>query len=111
VTKLNPAGSGLLYSTYLGGSSADIGFGIAVDAACDAYVTGYTGSTDFPTTAGAFQTTNYGIADAFVTKLNPAGSGLLYSTYLGGSSSDIGQGIAVDAAGDAYVSGYMWDAG
>jgi hypothetical protein len=106
VTKLNPAGSGLSYSTYLGGSSGDQGFGIAVDASGDAYVTGRTGSTNFPTTGGAFQTTLAGGNDVFVTELNHAGSGLLYSTYLGGSDDDRGYGIAVDAAGDAYVTGY-----
>jgi hypothetical protein len=109
VSKLNPQGSGLLYSTYLGGSSnGESGIGIAVDSAGSAYVTGYTGSTDFPTTAGAFQTTSSGSYDVFVSKLNPQGSGLVYSTYLGGSSSgnvDEGFGIAVDSVGDAYVTG------
>jgi hypothetical protein len=93
------------YSTYLGGSGNDQGIGIAVDAAGNAYVAGNTTSTNFPTTAGAFQTTNQGSHDAFVTKLNPTGSGLLYSTYLGGSGDDYGNGIAVDGAGDAYVTG------
>ncbi|HYW98673.1 MAG TPA: SBBP repeat-containing protein, partial [Candidatus Elarobacter sp.] len=107
VTKLNPAGSApLVYSTYLGGSGDDVGQGIAVDAAGNAYVTGYTGSTNFPTTAGAFQSANAGGNDAFVTTLNPAGSApLVYSTYFGGSSDDFGFGIAVDAAGNAYVTG------
>src|SRR5207245_2772446 len=94
VTKLNPLGSGLVYSTYLGGSNSDEGFGITVDAAGDAYVTGSAGSTDFPTTIGAFQTTSVNTA-AFVTKLNSLGSGLAYSTYLGGSDFDRGLGIAV----------------
>ena len=78
----------LVYSTYLGGSGDDRGQGIAVDAAGNAYVTGFTVSTDFPTTLGAFQTTFGGAVDgvdAFVTKLNPTGSALVYSTYLGGS--------------------------
>src|SRR6266480_3153824 len=105
VTKLNPAGSAPVYSTYLGGSSDDVGYGIAVGAAGDAYVTGITHSTTFPTTPGAFRRANAGSDDAFVTKLNPAGSGPLYSTYLGGSSDDFGFGIAVDAAGNAYVTG------
>ena len=91
VTKLNPTGSALVYSTYLGGSGNDDGYGIAVDSAGNAYVTGATGSTDFPTTPGAFQTTcnggNYCAKyDAFVSKLNPTGSALVYSTYLGGNS-------------------------
>ncbi len=107
VTKLNLAGSApLVYSTYLGGSSDDRGFGVAVDSSGNAYVTGYTTSTDFPTTPGAFQTTYAGGADVFVTKLNPAGSTpLLYSTYLGDSGQDIGQAIAVNASGNAFVTG------
>ena len=96
----------LVYSTYLGGSDEDVGFGIAVDAAGNAYVTGETSSTDFPTTAGAAQTTYAGGSDAFVTKLDATGSGLVYSTYLGGSDGDIGLAIAVDGAGSAYVTGY-----
>ena len=84
----------------------NFGLDIAVDAAGSAYVTGLTDSTDFPTTAGAAQTTHAGGGvDAFVTKLNATGSGLVYSTYLGGSDGDIGHGIAVDAAGSAYVTG------
>jgi len=110
VTKLNPAGSALVYSAYLGGSGFDNGAGIVVDAAGNAYVTGFTASTDFPTTAGAFQTAfagsgPFGFGDAFVTKLDPTGSALVYSTYLGGSSDDLGSGIAVDTAGNAYVTG------
>jgi uncharacterized repeat protein (TIGR01451 family) len=100
----------LVYSTYLGGSSVDIGFGIAVDAAGNAYVTGATSSADFPTTPGAVDTTLDGAEDAYVTKLNAVGSALLYSTYLGGSSLDEGFGIAVDAAGNAYVTGQTYEA-
>jgi hypothetical protein len=112
VTKLSPAGNSLVYSTYLGGSGSsfgDFGFGIAVDSAGSAYVTGYTGSADFPT-ANAFQTSLKGFTNAFVTKLNPAGNSLVYSTYLGGGSEDIGDGIAVDSAGNAYVIGYTYSA-
>jgi len=114
VTKLNPAGSALVYSTYIGGSGFDSGAGIAVDAAGNAYVTGFTGSTNFPTTAGAFQTTfangaNFG-GDAFVTKLDPTGSTLVYSTYLGGDSDDQGFGIAVDTNSNAYITGYTLSA-
>jgi hypothetical protein len=99
----------LSYSTYLGGSSFDYGLGIAVDAAGNAYVTGATCSTDFPTTPGAFQTALQGSCGVFVTKLNPAGSApLVYSTYLGGSYGDEGLGIAVDMAGNAYVTGYAY---
>src|SRR2546426_7456735 len=107
VTKLNAAGSGLVYSTYLGGSGFEQGIGIAVDSAGNAYVTGYTQSTDFPTTSGAFQTYPRATAQVFVTKLNPTGSALVFSTYLGGSQAfNLGTGIAVDSAGNAYVTGY-----
>ena len=86
MVKLNPAGSALAYATFLGGSGDDYGYAIAVDGAGSAYVTGETRSSDFPTTPGAFDTSyNGGYADAFVAKLNPAGSGLAYATFLGGS--------------------------
>src|SRR5207302_1266478 len=103
---LNATGTGLVYSTYLGGSDVDDGFGIAVDALGSAYVTGFTDSTNFPTTAGAFQTTFGGTEDASVAQLNATGTGLVYSTYLGGSGVDDGLGIAVDALGNAYVTGF-----
>ncbi len=106
VAKINAAGSALVYSTYLGGSAEDGGFGIAVDSAGNAYVEGWTQSTDFPITPGALQTTYAGgYSDAFVTKLNPTGSALVYSTYLGGSDAAFGDSIAVDSAGNAYVTG------
>ena len=105
VTKLNPTGTALVYSTYLGGNNFDNGNSIAVDGAGDAYVTGATSSSNFPTTAGAFQTTLVGSSNAFVAKLNPAGSALIYSTFLGGSGGDSGFGIAIDGAGNAYVAG------
>lgn len=113
VSKINPNGTALVYSTYLGGSSEDLPQAIAIDASSDVYVAGGTYSTDFPTTSGAFQTTNnshYGVG--FVTKLNPAGAALIYSTYLGGSDSsggplgDQANAIAVDAPGDAYLTGF-----
>src|SRR5206468_3186724 len=107
VTKLNPTGSALVYSTYLGGSVSDRGSAIAVDAAGNAYVTGNTSSMDFPTTPGTAQTTiGGGGEDAFVTKLNATGSALVYSTYLGGSGFDESGGIAVDGADNAYVTGH-----
>jgi len=110
VTKLDPAGSALVYSTYLGGNGFDQGTGIAVDSTGNAYVTGFTASTNFPTTGGAFQTATGGPSDsptdAFVTKLNPAGAALVYSTYLGGNGIDLGTGIAVDSTGNAYVTGF-----
>src|SRR5262249_28234220 len=103
VTKLNSAGTALVYSTYLGGSGPDLGYAIAVDCAGHAYVTGATASSDFPITPGAFQTSKRSVGDnAFVTELNVDGTGLIYSTYLGGSgtrSGDIGYGIALDADG------------
>ena len=105
MTKLNPTGTGLVYSTYLGGSGFDYGFGIAVDTSGNARVVGYTTSSNFPTTAGAFQTTFRGGQDAFVTGLNPTGTALLYSTYLGGSSGEVGWDITVDSSGNAYVTG------
>ncbi len=105
VAKLNPTGSALVYSTYLGGSNSDIGSGIAVDSAGNAYVTGRTFSPDFPT-ASPLQAVYGGVEDGFVAKLNPTGSALVYSTYLGGSNYDYGSGIAVDSAGNAYVTGY-----
>src|SRR5438552_753301 len=104
VTKLNATGLALVYSTYLGGSSGDDDLGIAVDSAGNAYVTGYTASTNFPT-ASPFQAAIGGASDAFVTKLNATGLVLLYSTYLGGSSDGVAAGIAVDSAGNAYVAG------
>ncbi|PYN03911.1 MAG: hypothetical protein DME07_05000, partial [Candidatus Rokuibacteriota bacterium] len=103
VTQLNPEGSALVYSTYLGGTGSDTGFGIALGAGGNAYVTGGTDSTNFPTTAGAF--TSGGNGDAFVTKLNSAGAGLVFSTYLGGTGFDEGLAIAVDTSGNAYVTG------
>jgi hypothetical protein len=105
VTKLSPSGSALVYSTFLGGSTADdIGRGIAVDASGSAYVTGTTGSDDFPT-AAPVQSAYGGLLDAFVTKFNPTGAALVYSTYLGGDFVDQGFGIVADAAGNAYVTG------
>jgi hypothetical protein len=108
VTKLNASGSALVYSTYLGGGRADEGLGIAVDSTGAAYVTGSTNSPDFPTTSGAFQSTRSGPRDAFVTKLNASGTALVYSTHLGGSEHDGGSSIAVDIAGNAYVTGFTF---
>ena len=108
VAKLNPAGAALIFSTYLGGTGSDYGYAIALDASSNAYVTGYTTSTNFPTTAGAFQRVFGGSYDAFVAKLAGAGSTLLYSTYLGGSGTDVGYGIAVDSTGRAFVTGYNY---
>ncbi|MCW3095462.1 MAG: hypothetical protein JWL77_1080 [Chthonomonadaceae bacterium] len=109
VTKLNATGTALVYSTYLGGSSIDQAYGIAIDSSGSAYVAGSSSSPDFPITAGAFQQTEKGGANstsAFVSKLNSTGTTLLYSTYLGGSQGgDTGVGIAVDNNGNAFVTG------
>lgn len=105
VVKLNAAGSNFYYATYFGGSGNEYGMGIAVDSAGNAYITGITESSNFPVTAGAFQSAYGGNTDAFVAKLNPAGNTLVYSTYLGGSSTDNGYGIALDSAGNAYIAG------
>ena len=111
VSKLNAAGSALAYSTYLGGASQDIAYGIAVDGSGAAYVAGSTSSTNFPTTSGALQRTfGGGPYDAFVSKLNAAGSALAYSTYLGGSGNEVGNAIAVDSTGAAYVAGNAYGA-
>lgn len=105
VTKFNPAGSALVYSVFMGGGNSDTATGIAVDSSGDAYIVGYTSSTNFPTTSGAFQVSNAGGIDAFLTKLNPTGSSLMYSTYLGGSNDDYGRAVAVDTSGDAFITG------
>jgi len=105
VSKLNATGSALVYSTYLGGNHDDFGFAIAVDAAGNAYATGWTASTDFPVTPGAFQTSSRGDLDIYVTKFDPSGSALVYSTYLGGSQREQDPSIALDLSGNAYVTG------
>lgn len=105
VTKINPTGTSLVYSTYVGGSNnIDQGFGIALDSTGSVYVTGFTQSNNFPT-VNAIQSSNGGGADAFLFKLNPMGNTLVYSTYLGGSGSDSGSGIAVDSLSNVYVVG------
>jgi hypothetical protein len=106
VTKWNAAGTGILYSTYIGGNNRDVPLSIAVDAAGNAYIAGFTYSANFPITSGALRTSFAGQSKAFVFKLNPNGNGLIYSTFLGGSGNDYASGIAMDATGQAYVSGY-----
>src|SRR6201999_2055418 len=100
--KLNATGTALVYSTYLG---PVIGSGIAVDSAGNAFISGQANG-DYPTTPGAFQTVPGGSSDGFVTKLNPAGTALVYSTFLGGSGFDAATRIAIDAGGNAYVTGF-----
>ena len=113
ISKLNPTGTQLLYSTYIGGSGADSVTALAVDSKGDAFVTGQTSSSNFPispqssttSTTTAFQTIYKGNGDAFVTELPSTGNMLTYSSYLGGSEADFGQGIAVDSSGNAYITG------
>ena len=105
VLKLNPSGSGLVYSTRLGTSANDEAQAIALDAAGAAYVTGFTEASTFPVTAGAPQPASGGYVDVFLTKLNPSGSALVYSTYFGGTNADYSRAVAVDGAGAAYVTG------
>ncbi len=105
VVKMNPTGTALLYSVVFGGGLTDIGGGIAVDISGNAYITGYTNSVNFPVTAGAAQVTLNGGTNAFITKVNAAGTALVYSTFLGGSGNFWGRAIAVDRSGNAYVTG------
>ena len=106
VAKLNPSGSALVYATFLGGSGIDRAHSIALDSSGNAYVTGETTSSDFPTTAGAFDRTYHGASDAFVVKLNAAGDALIFSTLLGGALEDHSSSIALDSAGAIYVGGH-----
>lgn len=106
ITKFSPDGASLVYSSYLGGQGQERGYGVAVDAAGYAYVSGYTDSVDFPT-VNAFQPARNGpVSDAFLTKVAPDGSALVYSTYLGGTNQEFQTGyVAVDGAGNAHVAG------
>ncbi len=112
ITKINAAGTALIYSTFIGGSGGDQAFGIAVDSSGNAYIAGYTGSSDFPT-VNPVQPMLRAATNAFVTKLNATGTSIIYSTYLGGSgispfspgAVDRANAIAVDSAGNAYVAG------
>ena len=106
VTKWNAAGTSIVYSTYIGGNNRDVAMGVAVDGSGNAYVTGFTYSGNFPITGGALRSSFVGESKAFVLKLNAAGNGLIYSTYLGGCGNDYAAGIAVDASGEAHIAGY-----
>ncbi|MCC7431050.1 SBBP repeat-containing protein [bacterium] len=108
ITKANSNGSALVYSTFLGGSSEDKGFFLSLDGSGNCYVIGFTGSNDFPTTVGAYDTLQNGSSDAFVTKLNSTGSSLVYSTFLGGSSTECGNSLSADESGNCYVTGYTY---
>ncbi len=105
ISKLNPSGSAFVYSTYLGGTDADVATGIAVDAAGNAVAAGFTYSFNFPSVDPA-QATHGGFVDGFVTKLGAGGAPIIYSTYLGGNSQEQINGIAVDASNNAYVAGH-----
>jgi hypothetical protein len=110
VAKFNSQGTALLYSTFLSGSGIDAAYGLALDASGEAFVVGTTSSTDFPITTGALQKANVASqTTGFVTKLNSSGSALVYSTYIGGSASTTIEKVAVDAAGDAYLTGSTLD--
>ncbi len=109
VTKLNSSGTGLVYSTYIGGSFFDEGRGIAADPTGNVYITG-AASSNFPTTAGAYDTSFNGGSDVFVTKLGASGSSLIYSTYIGASNIEYAEDITIDQAGNAYFVGRVSDA-
>ncbi|TAL58733.1 MAG: hypothetical protein EPN85_10915, partial [Bacteroidetes bacterium] len=106
VAKLSPNGNTLIWATYLGGTGNDRPVSVAVDASYNVYVCGYTESQNFPSTPGAFQTAWTGANTAFVTKINPAGTALVYSTFLDGSSGEYAYGIAVNNSGEAFVAGH-----
>ena len=106
VTKINSAGTGLVYSTYLGGDESDYGFDIKVDTSGYAYVAGSTGSTNFPASSAYQGTFGGGLRDAFVTKLSPGGNTLTYSTYIGGGDWDVAHALALNSEGNAYITGY-----
>jgi hypothetical protein len=110
VAKLNAAGSRLVYSTFLGGGAGEGAVAIAVDGANRAWVTGGTSSANFPTTTGGFDRSLNGPSDVFVTKLNGTGSRLVFSTFLGGARTENGRDLAVDTAGNAYVTGTTFSA-
>lgn len=105
VSKLSSAGGSLVWSTYLGGTSGDYGGMLALDTAGNVIVVGNTNSTNFPTTAGAYDRTHNGVSDLFVTKLSSTGSAILASTLVGGSTADIMKALALDAAGNVVVTG------
>ena len=106
VSRLNLAGTALLFSTFLGGSADDVAYGVAVDSLGNAYLCGYTQSGNFSTTAGSVQPVKNAGYDAFVAALTPTGIGVLYSTFLGGNGADFAVRVAVYGTGAAYVTGY-----
>jgi hypothetical protein len=115
ITKFNSTGSALSYSSYLGGNNADVGYSLVLDASNNVFITGYTISTNFPTTPGAYQTTLNANTAAFITKVNSTASAMTYSTYLGGSGTGssacaaCGSGIVATSGGNAVVAGLTWE--
>ena len=105
ISKLNSTGNNLIYSANFGGNQGSYGRGIFVDGSGNTYITGKTSSSNFPVTNGAYSTNFNGYSDAFVTKLNADGTGLVYSTYLGGGDYDTGRGIKIDTSGNAFIIG------
>jgi hypothetical protein len=110
VTKLSPQGSAFIYSTYLGGSVGQVGYGIAADDSGNGYVTGVTYAPDFPTTLGAFQETAGGGGDVFISKIESDGSAFVFSTYLGGTSDETARSIVADHDGHIHVAGWTYSA-
>ncbi len=110
VVKLDPTGTSILWSTYVGGSGNEAGHGIAVDAGGNVYVAGYTTSTDFPVPNGLYTSLNGTADDAFVVKIAPSGGAVLWGTYLGGSASDKCNGLAIDGSGGLFLVGETWSA-
>lgn len=111
LVKFDQSGSNLIFATYLGGSGDDFSHGLAIDSDGNAYLTGQTNSNNFPFTSGAFDTGYNDNGDVFIAKLNSSGSDLLYSTYLGGNGSDLGQDIALDDDGSVYTTGRTYSSG
>lgn len=105
VAKLDPTGSYLVYADYIGGSSMDLGYALTIDAEDDVYLAGSTSSNNFPT-VNAYQATNLGSYNTFLTEISADGASILYSTYLGGNGSDWLSAVAIDAVSDVYLTGY-----